>query len=421
MAATRTDPKYLAVLALACVLILLVGVLLRPRRQQGEAASVSVATDLLQVERIAQRQEVELISDYFAYVASLVEDSVVLLGATGRSGVIWQVGEVLTSAHLGPFPARDRTALGSEEVELTTRVAAPHLPFVTLEAPVTAVAADRGQVRLYSAGSWLLAVWRSATGGLRYRAGNQFGVAVRRCGEIEIEEIQTNLERGSIEPGAGIFSLDGSLIAVALDCGGELVAAEVGALAELVHSESAFEDRLMERFGMRVGQADERECEFFGRESGVLVRETWWGYRAHQAGLMPGDFLLVLDGTPVESLTDLQALTLPVSREVHELRIWRSGRPALIRLFARAATELAVSPHGFVGEQAGLAIESVVRGSFAEHIGARSGDRLLAINQRQPGSIADLEAFLRRTEGKPRYFAFQRRGRIWGILVQADE
>lgn len=421
MPVKRTDPKYLAVLVFACLGILFVGALLRPTLRQGEAAPASVAADILQLERVAQRREVDLIADYFAHVASLVEDSVVLLTATGQSGVIWQAGEVLTSSRIGPFPAGDRTALGSQEVELTTKAAAPHLPYVLLDAPLSASVSDRGQVRLYARGSWLLSAWRSPAGGLRYASGTLFGVAMRRCGEVELEEVQTNLNFQSMQPGAGIFSLDGGLIAIALDCGGSLIAAEVGALELLVRAEKSFEDQLMERYGMRLGQVNDSDQALFGRQDGVVVREIWWGYRAHQAGLMPGDFLLSLDGAEIETLADLQALVLPVSREVHELRIWRSGRQETVRLLARAARALAVSAHGFIGGQGGLPIEFVIRGSLAERAGAQPGDYLLEVNRRAPESFEDLEASLQREQDQPLYFTLLRRGRIWGTLVQADE
>ena len=83
---------YIAVLATCSFLLLLIGGLTRPRNQQTEAAPASVA-DILQLERVTQRRQVEHIADYFASVAATVEDSVVLLGATGHSGVVWQGGE----------------------------------------------------------------------------------------------------------------------------------------------------------------------------------------------------------------------------------------------------------------------------------------------------------------------------------------
>ncbi len=420
MPVRSNDPKYLAILALASLSILAVGAFIRPGGQP-ETTPASVTADLLSLEHISQRREVENIADFFFHVASQVEESVVLLGATGHSGVVWQASEVVTSARLGPFPSRDRTALGSREVELTTLAAAPNLPFVLLQAPREAVVSDRTPVRLYGHGSWLLAVWRSQDGSLRYSAGNLFGIVARRCGETELDEIQTNLDLRSIQPGAGVFSLDGGLLAVALDCAGTLIAAEAGALELQAHSEKTMEDQIIERYGMRAAQADEAEREFFGRGAGVVIRELWWGYRAHQAGLMPGDFVLAVDGVPVNSAEDLRPLLLPISREVHDLRVWRAKRSRTVRLLARAATEAAASTHGFVGKEGGLIVESVIRGTFAERAGARPGDRLLAVNQEPPESFEDLAAALRKGNGDPTYVALERRGRIWGTLVQANE
>ena len=420
MPVRKSDRKYIAVLAVACVLILLVGALVRPdSRRDGSQPAVSA--DLLQSERIVQRRDVEQIADYFSHVASQVEDSVVLLGATGHSGVVWRTGEVVTAAGLGPFPASDRTALGSREVELTTLVAAPHLPYVLLSAPRDARISDRREVRLYGRGAWVLAVWRSRNGGLRYAPGNMFGVADRRCGDVDLSEVQTNLGVGDLQPGAGIFTVDGGLVAIALECSGVLIAADVGVLGNLVRARPTLADQLVSRFGMRAGIAEEAEREFFGHEGGVLVREIWWGYRAHQAGLMPGDIVLELDGVSVESLDDLRGLVLPVSREVHELRVWRVRRERTVRLLSRATTRAAVSTRGIVGDEGGLPIMSVIPGSPADKSGALPGDRVLTVNQRAPRTYADLRAAFGRERGRPLYLVLERRGRIWGTLVVADE
>ena len=174
----RTDPKYIAVLAVSCLLILLIGALIRPSNDP-EGNQANVAADLLQSERIAQRRGVDQIADYFAYVAEQVEDSVVLLGSTRQSGVIWQAGEVVTASRLGPFPAKDRTALGNREVVLTTRVAAPHLPYVVLASPSGRdCKRPQGRCDCTGRGAWLLGVWRVA----RRRPAVFVGQPVRRHG-----------------------------------------------------------------------------------------------------------------------------------------------------------------------------------------------------------------------------------------------
>lgn len=416
----RFKQVHIAAFALASFLILVAGGLtIRLNRQIETPASVS--PDRLQLESLTQRRSVENIADYFAQVASQVEGSVVLLSGTGHSGIVWQGGEVITSAGLGPFPSMDRTALGNREVELTTTLASPRLPFVLLEAPLDAAVSDRRPVRLYRNGAWLLGVWRSRAGGLRYTAGNLFGVTDGSCGDNRLPVVQTNLDLRSMQPGSGIFSLDGGLLAIVLDCSGNPIAAEARALEVRAYAEPTLLDQLAGRYGMAVGSASEAELRHFGRAAGVLVQGTWWGYRAHEAGLMPGDLILALEDTSVESVDDLRGLVLPVSREVHELRIWRATRERTVRMLARAATEAGSTTGGFVGRDDGLPIESVIPGSLAEHVGARPGDRLLAVNQVPAGSFSDVEAAFAAAGGQPVHVVLERHGRSWGALVGPDE
>ena len=413
--------KYIAVLAAACSLILLVGGMLRPRTGESEAATPSVTADILQFERSAQRRDVEHVSDYFAYVATLVEESVVLLSLSGQSGIVWQAGEVVTSSRIGPFPARDRTALGTRAVDLETKRSAPNLPYVLLAAPLDAAVSDRRPVRLYRRGAWVLAAWRSAAGGLRYAPGNLFGVADVRCGELELAEVQTNLDLGRLRPGSGIFSIDGGLLAVVLDCAGTLLAAEATALEATVHVEPTLGDRLAQRYGLLAGPAEEAEARLAGADRGVLVKETWWGYRAQQAGLLPGDLITAVDGAPVESMADLSSLLLPVSREVRELRVMRARRRRAIGMLARPAAQAGEVTQGFVSRAAGVPIDSVIPGSPADRAGARPGDRLLSVNQREPGSLDDLAEAFAASGGRPVHVVLERRGHAWGALVHPYE
>ncbi len=419
MAGPKSDPRYIAVLASACCVILALGFAVKPGAVPEEAVPAA-ASDLQQLSRFGDRRMLERIAGHFSYVATQVEDSVVLLAGTGQSGVVWQAGEVVTSARIGPFPARDRTALEDREVELLTSVAAPHLPYVLLQAPLDAVVSERRPVRLYPWGSWLLAVWRSRAGGLRYAPGNLFGVMEQRCGEVEVLEVLTNLELGSLQAGAGIFSLDAGLLAVVLDCAGTLIAVEAGALELQARSVTATQDLLPQRYGMWLAEADAGELEFFGRPRGVVIREIWWGHRAHEAGLRPGDMILAVDGSPVSSLPDLGSLVLPVSRELFDLLVWRARREIRLSLQARPVAAAAVATGGFAPPAEGLLLGPVMSGSLAERTGARPGDRLLAVNQKPARSYSDLEAALG-AAGRRAHLVFERRGRIWGVLVQVDE
>ncbi len=420
MAAPRQDPKYIAVLAVSCVAILWIGAALRPPGQPNEGSIPGISQDRSQLERIAQRRQLELGAQYYSYLASQAEATVVLLGKSGHTAVVWQPGQVLTSARRGPFPARDSTALGSREVALQTRLAGPHLPYVLLEAPPDAEAASRAPVRLYPRGSALMAVWRAPDGGLRYAPGTLFGVELRLCGDFELSEVQTNLHFHDLPRGAGIFALDGNLLAVAMECEGDLIGVDAADLASRISTELTLEQRLISRYGMRAAQADERELDILQRTRGVILREVWWGYRAHEAGLLPGDLVVSVDAVPVTELIDLAVLALPVSREMHDVGIWRRGRRQ-VALAARPATEPTVSAHGFVGSEEGLTVSSVIPGSLAARAGARPGDRLLAVNQRMPSSFDQVERTFRQAGGEPVHVVLERQGRMWGVLVGADD
>ncbi len=419
MAVRRLDNKYILVLAFVSGAILALGYLIRPPGPQGEAAPV--AADLLQLERITQRRNVELLADYFDSVATQVEPSVVLLSASQRTGIIWQAGEVVTAAGLGPFLESDRTALATREVELETLVESADLPIVTLRAPLAAPVGGRGQARLYRRGSWLLAIWRTPAGGLRYQPGNLFGVAAQRCAGLDVDEIQTNLDLGTVSLGAGIFSLDAGLVGIVLDCDGVRIVADSTSLETLVHREQSIETRVLERFGMRVSSLAMDEQAFFGVGEGAVVLETWWGYGAHQAGLFPGDVILSLDGHAVAGPNDLESAVLPVSREVLSLRIRRAGRRRSVDLPARRATSASLSGYGFVQTGNGPRIDAVPAGSLAEQAGARPGDRVLAMNQRPLGSVQELEQALEQGAGRGVFLTLERQGRMWGVLVGGDE
>ncbi len=346
---SKFDPRYVAALTVVCALLLVVGFLVRPDEVAEDLATASTP-ELPQLGRFADRRMLDRIADHFSYAATLVEDSVVLLAASGQSGVVWRVGEVVTSARPGPFLAADRTALADRAVVLDVSKAGPPLPFVLLQAPRDASVIDRRPARLYPRGAWLLAVWRTLDGGLLHEPGNLFGFLERDCGSFGLTEVLTNFDFGPRQAGGGIFSLDGGLIAVILNCDGSLVAAEAGDLEPRARAALAADERIPSRYGMRVGQAAPDELAALGLPGPprVVVRETWWGYGAHRAGLVPGDLILSIEGSPVAEIADLSDLLLPVSREHFDLEVWGAGGNGEIRLPARPATAEDQAGLGFV-------------------------------------------------------------------------
>ena len=418
MAIRSKDPKYIAVMAISSVFILAVGALIRPQPENADTVSIRTPSEIVRLERLTQRRSVEDFAEYFAYAAGLVEDSVLLLGASGRTGLIWESDSVLTAAGREPFPAVDRTVLGGDALDLAAAIAGPHLPYVLLRTPVDALPSPRVPARLYAPGSWLVAVWRTPEGSMRYAAGHLLGIAERSCSGIDVTEVLTNFNASMLNPGSGLFDLDGNLVAVALACEGETIAVDADALAAAVRPDDSLEARLVKRYGMRVDTAARSEAAYFQRPGGVIVREMWSDYGAYRAGLLPGDFILSIDGQGVATVADLERLTLPVSAEMFELDIWRAGRRLQLPLPARHAPAAASSPHGFVGREDGLPIVRTDNGSLAARVGARAGDRLIAVNQTRPQSFADVDRAFRQAQGRPVHLVFERHGRLWGAQAE---
>ena len=418
MAIRSTDPKYIAVMAISSVLILVVGVLIRPQPENADPGSIRTPSEIVRLERLTQRRSVEDFAEYFAYVAGLVEESVLLLDASGHTGLIWESDSVLTAARRGTFPAVDRTVLGGDELELAAEIAGPHLPYVLLRTPVDVIPSQRVPVRFYSPGSWLVAVWRTPEGSMRYATGHLLGIAERSCSGIDVTEALTNFNVRTLIPGSGLFDLDGNLVAVALACETETIAVDADALAAAIRPGDSLEARLVKRHGMRVDTATRRELTYFQRQDGVIVRELWSDYGAYHAGLLPGDFILSIDGQDVETVADLERLTLPVSGEMIELDVWRAGRRREFLLPARFTPAAASFPHGFVGRENGLPIVRTDNGSLAERAGARAGDRLIAVNQTRPQSFAEVDQAFARAPGGLVHLVFERYGRLWGTLAE---
>ncbi len=418
MAVRSTEPKYIAVLAISSALILAVGVLIRPQPEKAELGAAPTPSERVRLERLTQRRSVEDFAEYFAHVAGLVEETVLLLDASERTGLIWEPDSVLTAARRGPFPSVDRTVLHGDEIELATEIAGPHLPYVLLRTPVDVIPSQRVPVRFYSPGSWLVAVWRAPDGSMRYTTGYLLGIAERSCSGVDVTEVLTNFNIRTLNPGSGLFDLDGNLVAVALACEIETIAVDADALASAVRRDNSLEARLVERHGMRVDTATRRESAYFQRPGGVIVRELWSDYGAYRAGLLPGDFILAIDGHDVETVADLEKLTLPVSGEMLELDVWRAKRRQTFSLPARFAPSAAQPSHGFVGREDGLPIARAAEGSLAERAGARAGDRLIAVNQIRPQSFADVERMFTRAQGGSVHLIFERDGRLWGLLAE---
>ena len=124
------------------------------------------------------------------------------------------------------------------------------------------------------------------------------------------------------------------------------------------------------------------------------------GSPAAQAGILPGDRLLEVNGSPVNSFQDMAARINPNRGTEVDLLIRRDGREQQLRLVPRsrvlpqeAATGVAVD---VVGE---IRVKGVSPGSPADLAGVRPGDIILEVNGTVVGAFFDLTGRINSNRG----------------------
>jgi serine protease Do len=179
------------------------------------------------------------------------------------------------------------------------------------------------------------------------------------------------------------------------------------------------------RLGVAVQSLDQGLAQSFGLDAprGALVSRVEAGTPAAQAGLVPGDVILTLDGESVEdsaALARLVAGKRPGERVVLELQ--REGRARRLELaLGEQATSLAAggnerSTTGRLGlavrdvppRAGGGAVVTDVSGPAAR-AGVRAGDVILAVGSAR---VADAEELARLVEAA--------KGRV-ALLVKRDD
>ena len=427
MKRSSRDPRYLAVLALAAAAILLVGNRLRPVRnvEDGTAQPVSADSTLLQLPRLTQRRSIE---DRVEFVRQLVANRnpyIYRLSSAGQSAVLWNAATLITARPNGYMPSPEyATGPGTTPLEASVTTAGPQLPLAIL-----ATSLERPPLRIervvaggFPDGSWMLALWRSTDGSLAWSEGQYLQSRRTNCGDLmPAQTLASTIELSPRMAGAGVFSLDGVLIGVVGRCDGGLAILGVQAIELLSGRTNGLDDRLLERYGMRVGIADDDEHTALRIRQGLLVREVWKGYQAYASGLRPGDVILSVDGTELTSPDDLQRLVLPVAQEIFELQVASLGRRRTVSLRARPEVKPHFASAGVLlaEQEPGVLISKVAGESSFAAMGAEEGDRLLSLDGRPFDDAGAAVSYLERARGSV-WATVCRDERVWGALISHE-
>ena len=421
MSIQTADRKYVALLAVAAGLILVFGTWARPDNRRDDAPPVSSPAELMGLQRMTQRRNVQEMAVFFSEVAANASRHLTWVVDNRSTAVIWDIdGTLVTAAGKENFPAVTLVRTAEHvEVEARRAVASPLFPIVSLRvgAGDAFQPVQRGGPEVLLAGDWLVAVARRGDGSYTFAPGIYGGSSPMVCGEFSFREITYNANLGETMLGGGLFDLDGHLLGVVVRCEDRLTVMASADIPEALEQAAAFGAQLTARYGFRVEPAAIRE-DSERPVQGVEVTEVWVGKAADRAGIRPGDRLTALDGTQVEQVDDLLPLVLPVARETIELQAKRGSRVVNFTLSARGgAVPLSAGQSdgagmGFRTPRRGVTIDVVAPGSPADQAGLRAADVVLWVNGREPVNAATLRRLLTPRPGRTRRVIAEREGRM---------
>ncbi len=144
------------------------------------------------------------------------------------------------------------------------------------------------------------------------------------------------------------------------------------------------------------------------------------GSPAEAAGVLPGDTVVALDGTPVESWRDLETALVTAGGRRVEVELRRDGER--LRVAMRPERD---SRYGF--GYAGIlppldpVVRRLVPGSPAQRAGLRPGDRIVAVNGEPVRQFYDLIRLISPHPGEPVTLAVERGGRTLEVRVVPED
>jgi hypothetical protein len=414
------SPKYIASLALGAAAILVVGVMLKPRKPAMETPPAPSQVEIQRLARLSERRALDTMTEHFAAVARDLAYRVVQVGAGSGTGILWDPDLVVTAGS----PAPESTVVMASAGHLLTAtrvVAGPQLPLAAYALPGESQSpANQGEeAGVLDAAEWILAIWHRE-GELAFAPGHFLESRPATCADRDVEEIHASVALFAEMAGGGLFDLDGGLVAVILPCGDRLAALSPDSVSVLIEEGRAFEGQLMALYGMRTAPLDDVARGYLDLEEGALVSEVWNGSLSATSGLRPGDVIVALGGQDVESPQDLQPLLLPPELGPRLLELRRGKETLEVDLSPGSVKTASVAPdqdHGIslVPAPAGFTIGSVSAGSCGADAGLRPGDRILRVGDAVPRDARDLRRALGR---RPVLVEIERGARRLAMLLQ---
>lgn len=370
--------RYIASLAVAAVLVLGVGSLIRLRLREADApAPVAPPSQASLLGQLSREGQLRTMSGFVAERVNAVAPYVVYLPSTGTSGVRWVGDTVLATGRAQPVVVRTTAdaAAAKDSARGGTVVFAPDT-----------VRRD-----------WLLVVGRDADGSLLSSSGLSGGRTRSDCAGRVVESYVLSAPLDPSLAGAGVFNLEGQALGMAVRCGERVVAIPAREVVRLLVADAAESDAVGTPYGLIVAPATGTVREYVGSDTGLLVTGVARGGAADLAGLRAGDVLLRVGDRAADAGAAVALMRAAPGDTLTLVR--RRGRSTAT---ARLVPRRGGSAGGGLGlglgrAQAlrGVPVAVVEQGSAAAAAGLRPGDRIVRVGETAVATIEQTERLLR--------------------------
>ena len=385
--------RYVATLAVIAALVLSIGLVARHLLEPDDAPVTAPPSQAAQLQQLSQEGQLRRSAAFVAERVTASAEQVEFVPSVGASGVRWRRDSVLTTdrVHLVRALARTRDTLHAR----------------------TAIAPD--SVRR----GWLLVVARDAAGRVLSTALLAGGRTAVRCGARQIERYVLGAQLEEQFAGAGLFSVDGTLLGMAAWCEGRLVAVPVRQVLQLLATRDS-QPTQESPAGFTVAARDSLARRYVGSDTAALVTSVRRGSTADAMGLRVGDLLVSVNDRPLRA-DSVQPL---LAAEVERLAVLRRRGRTLVRTSLAAAPTEAFGVRAQDAGSVGVPLTYVAPGSVAQRAGLRVGDRLLRVESDAVTSAAAVSRLLagaaRTSAGAPVLVTFERDGVERGVLLPAS-
>jgi S1-C subfamily serine protease len=403
--------RYSVVLLVVAGSILAVGVALRPAKQKtGGQLSES---EISRVQRRAQQRSLNDMSGYLAEAADRAAPHLLYLKQQPYTATVRDDKAITSGGFTKPIAAVNSRG-DAFDLKIAAGLGGSMMQVFSIPSGDRPASSSPSAAPVISPGDWVLAVARNADRQLVFSPGLFQSRVPSRCGTIEYQQIYSSAPLSDALLGGGLFTLDGDLLGVIAQCGGEPVVMDRESIDDLLRRPVPVPARLLELYGLGVSQGP--------AGAGVQVTAVWSGERAARAGIQPGDVLAAADDQPVATIADLGRFADAGLAADHSLLLFRGKRQ--FRATLAASLPSAVDAPGGLRLAAaengnGVVVRSA--GGAAAAAGLRAGDLLTAINGQPVKSPDDAVKQLARARQSGLTIALQRDGAPAEVSIASPE